>query len=228
MSSADIARLIMEGMKPPEGNNDIGWAQGEIISWDELSGVNTIRVFGQDYNNISSLQSGVGVLYQPGDKVGMLRFQTTYFVLGKIAAPGAGAASQIRSAEVATGHNVGVPTTYGDLPTLGPTLNNVYIGSSRRCLVMVSAYLEGNQSFGNMSFQVSGASSIAPSTSNAAQNGTLNAVTVGNVSTRVKLLTSGDGLNQGFNTFQAKYLVEKYGTGTGAIFAIRSLTVIPF
>lgn len=231
MSSADIARLIMEGMKPPEGNNDLGFAQGQIIAWDELSGTNTVRIWNQDYNNLSALQSGIGVLFQPGDKVGLLRFQTTYFVLGKIAAPGAGAASQIRSAT--NNFQVNQPLqAFGDLTgSFGPELTNVYIGSSRRCLVLVTAQIAANSTAGAMGFQVSGASSIVASADQAAYvSGPSNTLSTIAGSTAQILLTSANGLNQGFNTFTAKYRIVDagLGTGTGAIFRSRVITVIPF
>lgn len=231
-SQADIAAAMIAGMAPPSGNSDTGFEIGQIVSWDEASGVNTITVRGTTMNNLKCIQSGIGVLYQPGDTIAVFRFQTNYFVWGKIAAPGAGSASQIRVASDPTLVLSHSSLTYADLAgSVGPTLTNVYIGSSRRCLVLVSAAIYGNQTYGFAGFQVSGDSIIAPggSTRFAMAGTSAGGVTqVGAVSTAQVLLTAADGLNQGFHTFQMKYAITKTGTGSGADFGIRTLTVIPF
>ena len=232
MDALGIATLLTQGIAPPQGSADIGFHTGVIVSWDESSGTNVVTVQGVNMSNLNALQGGIGVLYQPGDVVGLIRFQTTYFVLGKVAAPGAGAANQIRSNEIDVTVNQPLQG-YGDLTgSVGPTLNNVYIGSSRRCLVMVGCQMEVNDSWGKMGFQVSGASTLAPVDIHAAMMGTFAGLqdSLGSVMTHV-LLTSADGLNQGFHTFQAKYAIVNGGgspAGTGAVFRSRILTVIPF
>lgn len=240
-SQADIAAAMIAGLAPPSGNSDTGFEIGQVVSWDELSGVNTITVRGTTMNNLKCIQSGIGVLYQAGDTVAIFRFQTNYFVWGKIAAPGASSAAQIRSNTV--NGSVNIPLQgFGDAPgSPGPSLASVYIGSSRRALVMLSALINTNNSIGEMGFQVSNASSISPINDKAAYFGS--SPGVGQVAgyagsaawssaTKIVLLSASDGLNQGFNDFTCKYsTLNAAGGGTagsGAFFQSRSLTVIPF
>jgi len=217
----------------------MGFHTGTITSWDESSGTNVVRVQGVDMSNLKAVQGGIGVLYQPGDVVAIMRFQTTYFVFGKVAAPGAGAANQIRSTQVSTVVNQPLQG-FGDLTgSFGPQLTNVYIGSSQRCLVLTSTRIEANNTAGYMGFQVTGASSVSPSTGRASMAGIIHPypgttgtpATVAAMSTASVLLTSVDGINPGFHTFTSKYQISDVsgiGSGTGATFRDRSLTVIPF
>jgi len=164
----------------------------------------------------------------------VLRKQTQYFILGKVGAPGAGAANQVRSATVNAAVNQGLQA-FGDLTgSFGPELVNVYIGSSRRCLVTLSNQVNVNNSIGNMGFQVRGASLIDASvprstylSARTSSNGTIASVSI------TTLLTAADGLNMGFNTFTTKYRVLNNGepgdpAGTGAQFQARIITVQPF
>lgn len=232
MDAAGIAALITAGNAPPTGSSDIGFHTGQIVSWDESSGTNVVTVQGVNLSNLKALQGGIGILYQAGDVVGIIRFQTTYFVLGKVAAPGAGAANQIRSAAVNTAVNNVNVAQWNDLPgSPGPTLSNVYIGSSRRCLVLMTCLMDVSGVEGYMSVAISGASTIAPSGNTGLQTGFIGIPSGAPVVTAQSaanfVLTSTDGLNSGFHTFTAKYGVFISG-GTGVNFLRRSMTVIPF
>lgn len=238
MDAAGIATLITQGMAPPVGSEDMGFHTGVIQSWDEASGTNVVVVQGVSMPNLKTVQGGIGVLYQPGDVVAVMRFQITYFVFGKIAAPGAGAANQIRSASVNAEINCNLQG-YAPLPgSSGPTLNSVYIGSSRRALVILSALTQVNNSTGSMGFSVTGASGISANLDRATYletrpNQTSAAGTsVGSSCTKAVLITSAEGLNSGFNNFDALYQVTDRGgpggAGSGAVFRSRSITVIPF
>jgi hypothetical protein len=232
MDAAGIAALLTQGIAPPVGSSDMGFHTGVIKSWDESSGVNVVTVQGVDFSNLGCVQGGVGVLYQPGDVVAVMRFQTRYFVFGKIAAPGAGAANQIRSAAVNTAVNNVNVALWNDLPgSPGPTLSNVYIGSSRRCLVLMTCLMDVSGVEGYMSVSISGDSVIAPSGNTGLQTGFIGipagAPVVTAQSAANFVLTAADGLNSGFHTFTAKYGVFVSG-GTGVNFLRRSMTVIPF
>lgn len=236
-SAHDIAALMIAGLTPPSGNGDIGFHQGVVLSWDELSGVNTLAVNNSTISNVKTLQSGVGISYFIGDVVGLLRFQSTYFILGKIGAPGGTGANQIKSAAVAAFESTG-STSYTNLATGGPTATAT-IGSSRRCLVMLSATAiglatasssTGQYIGGTASFDVSGASTIGAGAyycggqtwyaSTAAPTG------IQIATSSVALLTSAQGLNPGSNTFTMRY--RSVSSNTVASFADRSITVIPF
>lgn len=212
-----------------QGPGDLTFHMGTVQSWDELSGTNTVVVNGVPLSNLRTLQPGIGSLYTVGDVLGLLRFQSTYFVLGRIGAAGAGNANQVRSDRVASLQTV-TSTSFGDIGggagQFGPDLQNVYIGSSRRCLVIHSAELTISNAAGGVfqAVQVTGASNFAVETA------ITDAYWVGPGSTdgsftATTLVTSANGLNQGFHRFTCKY--KKSGAGTTQV-NNRVLTVIPF
>lgn len=114
-------------------------------------------------------------------------------------------------------------TSYVDLGTVGPTVSGVEVTDSGKALVFVSANLSAVAGEGaNMSFEVSGATSIA-----AGATGTLSLATAGGSTsaagsvTKIVPLT----LNPGTHSFQAKY---RSGSGGLATFNQRNLTVFAF
>ena len=230
-----IAEFLNAALAPAQGNgSDIGFVTATVQSWDEISGTNTLVLAGGVViSNLKSIQPGLGVQLQQGDVVGLKRVGNSYLVEGRIVTPGSGSGNLIRSARVATNVTAG-PFGFGDLPgSYGPELVNVYIGSSRRCLVIHSCELGVSQAAGVQAIQVSGASSIAVET--AITDAFLNFVggaglgmSIFQSVTATTLVTAANGLNQGFNTFTAKYKVTVNGGGTGATFNNRVLTVIPF
>lgn len=108
-------------------------------------------------------------------------------------------------------------TSYTDLATAGPAVTAT-IGSNGLALVCIGALMDQSVAdFANMSFAVSGASTIAAADNNAC----LQYNTNDRVVSRNILLT---GLTPGSNTFTMKY---KVGSGTGS-FTYRTIAVIPF
>ncbi|MFI5607783.1 hypothetical protein [Amycolatopsis sp. NPDC051903] len=223
-----IAALITQGLAQPSGANDTGLYTGVVKSWDDLTGSNAVEVNGVVLSNLRVIQTGIGTSYQVNDSVMVERKGTQYFIMGKITAPGSTFSNQIVSAEVDVDENC-TSTSYADLATFGPQAT-VNIGSSRRALVLLSASFSvlspaGNTTYagGRMSFQVSGASSIAP-------NYNIFGAVVGAgaviFSSRALLLTAADGLQSGQNVFTAKYL--RYNTSFTPIIGSRNITVIPF
>lgn len=77
-----IAPLIV-----PPGEPDIGFRQGIVRAWDEKTGTNEIEVSGARLTNLPCLNIGEFVILQPGDVVGLLRYKTSYFILGRITPP---------------------------------------------------------------------------------------------------------------------------------------------
>lgn len=230
-----LAEFINNQLAPPQGNgSDLGFVTAQVQSWDEISGTNTVVLAGGVViSNLKSIQPGIGVQLQPGDIVGLKRVGNSYLVEGRIVTPGSGSGNLIRSARVATLVNTGAQA-FGDLPgSFGPQLVNVYIGSSRRCLVIHSAELSVSQSAIFQGITVTGSSSIAVETGiTDAYLSFLSGAGLGLVIdqsvTASCLVTAANGLNQGFNTFTAKYKITLSGGGTGATANNRVLTVIPF
>lgn len=212
----------------PDRQGDLGFHQGVVVAWDSATGANTVAVAGGEVSNIPVMSTADSIMLDVGDNVGLLRFKSTYFILGRIAPPGAGAALGIKAAAIATLESTN-STTFVDLATPGPTLTDIYIGSSRRCLVFVSvaAFSAVNDS-ASAHVAVSGASTINPPANifkGAFASGNFGATAVGLSATRVFLFTAADGLNKGLNTFTTKYASE---AGGSAQFQDRTLCVFPF
>lgn len=80
----DIAPLLFPADRP-----DLGFHQGTIISFDKDTGVNTIDVAGTQITNIPVLNTSEVITLKAGHFVGLLRFRSTYFILGRITPTGA-------------------------------------------------------------------------------------------------------------------------------------------
>lgn len=110
-------------------------------------------------------------------------------------------------------------TVFGDLATVGPTVGPLTTGT--KAIVMYGAYLSNAVGGGSgvMSYAVSGATTIAASTTNAIRN-----VSSASGETNRQFGIDMPTLTAGSNTFTAKYTS---GTG-GAVTALnRTLIVIP-
>lgn len=211
----------------------LGFHQGTVVSWDALAGTNTIRVLGENMNDLPSLIGSEVGLIRKDDVVGVLRFQNTYFVLGRIEGAGAAQRAFGVASQRVTGPGSAVSTSSTSFVALtgGPSVK-VYIGSSRRCRVDVSSYVNGHDAIAYAGFEVSGASTITPTNRWSVAGG----IYVPGVSnpdvwvnaTRSINLSAADGLNEGENTFTMKYqCVGAPGTGV-AQFSDREISVQPF
>lgn len=232
MDAAQIADLLTQGIRGPAGSEDAGFHTGLILSWDEASQVNSVLVNNTAMTNLRTVQSGIGVLYQAGDTVMIVRKQTQYFILGKVSAPGGNNANQIKSAVV----NTRQTTTSGsfvDLGTVGPSVT-ASIGTSRRALVLANTGVDiavpGNFYGGGwFTLAVTGASTIVPSGLStqffAGGYMTYSPDFIGTYS-QTWLVTASNGLNVGSNTFRLMYATAT--AGQAVAFSGRSITVIPF
>lgn len=233
----DLAPLIA-----PKGvarGSVVGFRQGVVESWNQTTGANTIRVGGTLFTDLPITASSLEIkLIEPGDVVGIdvvsgsSAFATMY-VTGRITVPGTPEAVQaIRdaiasnsfSALVATQQTLVPGGGWSNLATVGPTLSNITVGSSGKCLVTVSAFMSHGGALltaAYMGVEVSGATSIAPATGQALTFGTANnGWTFG--ASRTFLLT----LNPGVHTFQAKYRNDS--VSGNASFEQRTLEVVAF
>lgn len=87
MKSDDIAPLLAQAARP--GQADLGFRQGTCLAVNRGDATNTILIGGQEFHDLPVLNPAATVIL-PGDIVGVLRYRYTYFVLGKIHAPGQG------------------------------------------------------------------------------------------------------------------------------------------
>lgn len=111
-------------------------------------------------------------------------------------------------------------TVYTDLATTGPTVS---VDTGGGALIIVTADIVNNTAgqSGRMTFEVSGASTIAASDARALRVTTPTTVVATNI--RASVVTSL-ALTGGNNTFTAKYRAS----GGTATFANRRITVMPF
>ncbi len=234
MDAIQIADLITAGTRGPTGGEDVAIHTGVILSWDPVSGANTVLVNNSAIDNLKSVQPGLAARYSAGDTVVVIRKQTQYFILGKVAAPGGAAGSAPVGNTLST---VNVPSTGGvftDIPgSVGPSVTT-YIGSNRAALVLFGFRYNGFQSIVEMSFEISGATVLpaasytgetcsAGFTSTVAPN-----ITMVNTCSASYLAGASVLLASGLTTFTAKYKCTLgTPTPTQATITDRTLTVIP-
>lgn len=219
----DLAPLIN-----PDRPQALGFRQGVIITWNQGTGSNTIRVGGAGGAVVADLPciNPLQVLsLTSGDVVGILTFGSTWFVLGRISVPGTAGADT--GLEVLSDRTVTrtIPvaesttsTSFVGLATPGPTVT-VVVPSTARVLVLISAQISGSAFGGEMTFAVSGASTIPAVSARALRFQAPGAGLLG--ATFAVRLSTADGLVAGTNTFTAQYRASS-GTAT---FTDRSLTV---
>jgi hypothetical protein len=213
---------------------DFGYSQGQVIAWDFLAGTNTIQVGGAPLPDLPSLLGPEAILLRPGDSVALLRFRSTFFVIGRISAPGDDRGLGVEQDRVDTIENVtAVSPLWGDATTPGPSVQ-VYVGSSCRARVTISAYL-GAQ--GRAGLATSAAVEVKDEKGNTivaagANNRYLsildqNATAAEFSGSRVIVLKPVDGLVQGLCTFTMKYRRSLSGLGT-SFCSNREIEVQPF
>lgn len=124
-------------------------------------------------------------------------------------------------AVVATGETTSTIATFGDLATVGPTVGPLTTGPFAFVVITAAASNSTATGGSNMSYAVSGATTIAAST-RAGWRFISGAVNEADRFTYAVLQT---GLTPGSNTFTAKYTTPTGGTAT---FSDREISVIPF
>lgn len=65
---------------------ELGFHQGQVLDWDAAAGTNRVAVAGTILVNLPGIVSSDNLVLHPTDLVGILRFRSTYFLLGRISA----------------------------------------------------------------------------------------------------------------------------------------------
>jgi hypothetical protein len=238
-NAAEIADLITQGVRGPQGAEDVAIHTGVVKSWTPATNVVTIN--GVDIPNVKSLQSGIGVTYYAGDVVMIVRKQTQYFVLGRVSSPGAGIGSVVDQMDGNFVTTFGTGGAFGDHPTLGPTPQITVYTRLRtivffKCTAKVSTgsaawspgFTVNASAFAGISFAVSGATTIAPGTY-AAQGASMEHWLSNPGSAALDVTNTLSGFlmvptNYGQSTFTLKY---QTGAGNQAVFSKPSIMVVP-
>lgn len=243
-----ISDLLSRSLSAPQGPEDAAFHTGVIKSWDRQTGINVVTINAVDISNVRALQTGIANWFTAGDVVIIMRKQTQYFILGKVAAPGGAAGSGVQYASSNIGVQMNTGGVFADLTGFPNTPQvSVYIGSSKSALVIWScevtvssgspvwsantfnAYVEGE-----VGWAITGATTIPA--------GSFNSTTVKHgaqfpnpaagqaidsklVVTGTYTVSSGIGVNVGLNTFSMKYRTI---AGLSVFFGNPSITVIPF
>jgi hypothetical protein len=90
MNADDLSVALASTPALDTGLPDFGFHQGLVLEWNSNNSTNRIRVAGSDLDNLSVLTSAGSVSLEPGTIVGILRYRTSYFVLGRVVSPGSG------------------------------------------------------------------------------------------------------------------------------------------
>lgn len=234
--AAEIASLITQGTKPPQGNQDVSYHTGVVKSWDPVSGVNVVDVNGVLLTNLTSIQNGMGVSYMAGDVVQIQRVQTKYSIIGRASAPNGltGSSPVSLTGGFVSGYQTGVNYVPGPVG-LSPSVT-VRVGNA--CLVMFGAQqINTNQSQVSISIAATGPITIAPAAFSGTQciAGSRGTDTVTSAPSKqlmfYKNSTWANGTVMfvpGVYTFSLQFKVDIFGSGTGADIWFPWLTVIPF
>jgi hypothetical protein len=242
--SDDIAALHTR--KPGGKAQPMGWRQGFIVAWNPVTLENKIRVGGAELVDLPVYGVAEAVAYKVGATVILHEIDNQLGIAGRLVIPGTAGAteaisllsSRTRSA-ITTGFQVCTSTTFGDLTTVGPTVENVVIGASGRALIVLSARVEEISSDivrgGEMGYDMSGATSatISGGSDNAralvignTDDGDVDGGTSSNnLAVQGAFVDIREGLNPGLHTFVAKYRLRT-GSAGQVTFGNRSLTVI--
>lgn len=81
----DIAQFLTQA-----DSADLGFHQGEVVAWDGDAGTNTVKVLGKTMTDLPVLTSaGIADLGE-GTTVGILKYKTSFFILGRIVSQDSG------------------------------------------------------------------------------------------------------------------------------------------
>jgi hypothetical protein len=220
MTISDLTSLF-----PQPTSADLGFRQGKIVTFDAVTGENSVNVGGTIIENVSLLNITGATLLQPGDIVGLLRSRTQYFIMGRIAVPGHGEiGTQLSLAYTNSQIDLAALTTQDswlDLPSsAGPIVQNVPIGNAGRAIVFSRAEIHST-SHGYMAFEISGATSRAPAFEDAASYHSHTGALAGIGAASLALV---EDLTPGLHVFTSKY----HTVGASSDFAFRSLVILPY
>jgi hypothetical protein len=69
------------------GEPGVGFRQGVVVTWNTATGENSVNVGGTVLQNLPILNTSESIALKPGVAVGLLQFQTSFFILGRITLP---------------------------------------------------------------------------------------------------------------------------------------------
>ena len=126
---------------------DVGFHTGAILSWDSATGENVVNVSGAAISDLPVLNIGDTTNLTVGDVVALIRYKTTYFILGRVVLPNSGAfaTSAVSFEKIAT-KTASFALTTSDTTVISA---DVHVPAwANRALVHVNYHLAGRNSSG--------------------------------------------------------------------------------
>lgn len=132
--SEDLAPLLT-----PAGTPELGFRSGLVLAWDADTGANTIEVGGSQLEDVPILNTGEAIALKAGHVVALIRFRSSYFIMGRVTVPGS---DQFASAAVAfeAGNSGGVGFAVSTVESTKHTLELYGPAWADEALVMVTCY----------------------------------------------------------------------------------------
>lgn len=72
------------------GKADLEYHQGYVIAWDSAAQTNQVKVLGRVFDDLPVLTSAGMISIAPGSTVAILKYKTSYFIIGRIVAQSTG------------------------------------------------------------------------------------------------------------------------------------------
>lgn len=91
MANYDTVAALAEILAPKNARaqelSDLGFHQGLVLSWNNLTGENTVRIAGAAITDVPMLNIGDTTNILVGDTVAILRYRNSYFIIGRVIVP---------------------------------------------------------------------------------------------------------------------------------------------
>lgn len=227
-NTVEYRGTILRDLPVLPGLDSFGWVAGDIVllmKWRPagsrgavsylIAGAPLVPASGAGEKRVDALRSGL-VSSIIGELVEQLLVsdegqELAAFVLGQ----------RVRTETEAAGEST-TSTSFTDLATVGPTVEDVPVSASGKAQVTLSSILIGAGPSAQMSFTVSGATSLSASEQRMLSAG----VTAGGLLTMTcSFVINLENLNEGLHTFEAKY---RSSNGDTVSFGDRTISVIGF
>lgn len=235
-NAAEIADLITAGIQGRQSGEDTDFYTGTIQSWDNLSGTNTVRMQGTTLVNLPAYQLGIGLAYQPGDVVLIMRKGSQYQIMSKLGKPSTYKSTTGSAPDYQTiaGGTITTPGGWTDVPG-GPLSITARIG--QHCMVSFGiSYLATNNATieGSIEVDTWAAGSFLGQAFRAGNNNLANGgPTINSAPSKTLYFYNNTALPSGYfragiRTFTFKVRLTLHNNGTGADVGQPWISIIPF
>jgi len=139
--SDDLTGLLLP--PPPGPAQPMSYRQGVVLSWNEITLQNTVRVGGSIMTDLPVLGVGEATTIRAGSVVGIMTVGSTWAILGRIVTPNTAEATNAVAllnsmiyADSLAAQEASTVTAFGDLATFGPSVTVSVRGTGRLLLII--------------------------------------------------------------------------------------------